>query len=431
MELLAPAGNYNIAKSVINAGADAVYLGGQRFNARIYAGNLSQEELLDILDYAHDFKRKIYLTVNTLHLEKEMGDDLHEYLEPLYKHGLDAVIVQDFGVVKYIKEHFPKMEIHGSTQMTINTAYGAKGLYDYGLTRVVLPRELSLDEIKAIHDATLIELEVFIHGALCYCYSGQCLMSSFLGGRSGNRGACAQPCRLPYEVYSDDGIKLSQKGPHILSLKDSNASNLLGNLMDAGVTSLKIEGRMKQMEYAVGVVSVYRKLLDRLYENPDRFEVWNVEKERLYALGNRSGFTDSYLKGTKGPNMITFSSPSHEKGEIETVIPEDLKLEIKAKASLIVGKKAKLTLLYENIEVSEEGSEVLIAENRPLSKEDCLSKLNAFGNTPFTVKNFEIELSDDAFYQAKALKDLRRNAVDKLISLIREGYYRWKSMTSL
>ena len=204
MELLAPAGNYNIAKSVINAGADAVYLGGQRFNARIYAGNLCQEELLDILDYAHDFKRKIYLTVNTLHLEKEMGDDLHEYLEPLYKHGLDAVIVQDFGVVKYIKEHFPKMEIHGSTQMTINTAYGAKGLYDYGLTRVVLPRELSLDEIKAIHDATLIELEVFIHGALCYCYSGQCLMSSFLGGRSGNRGACAQPCRLPYEVYSDD-----------------------------------------------------------------------------------------------------------------------------------------------------------------------------------------------------------------------------------
>lgn len=424
MELLAPAGNYNIAKSVINAGADAVYLGGQRFNARIYAGNLSQEELCDILDYAHDFNRKIYLTVNTLHLEKEMGDDLYDYLLPLYQHGLDAVIVQDFGVVKFIKEHFPKMEIHGSTQMTINTAYGAKGLYDYGLTRVVLPRELSLQEIKNIHDATPIELEVFIHGALCYCYSGQCLMSSFLGGRSGNRGACAQPCRLPYEVYSKDGKRIPQKGPHILSLKDSNAASLLGNLMDAGVTSLKIEGRMKQQEYAVGVVQVYRKLLDRLDENPDRFEVWDVEKERLFALGNRSGFTDSYLKGQKGPAMVTFKSPSHEKGEVSVVIPDDMKISISAKASLIVGQPAVLTLCYESNEVTVTGDIVTKAQNRPLTKDDCLSKLNAFGNTPFIVDKFDVELSDNAFYQAKALKDLRRSAVNDLMQIIREGYYR-------
>jgi len=424
MELLAPAGNFDIAKSVINAGADAVYLGGQRFNARIFAGNLSQDEICTILDYAHDFGRKIYLTVNTLHLEKEMGDDLYDYLLPLYKRGLDAVIVQDFGVVKFIKENFPKMEIHGSTQMTVNTAYGAKGLFDYGLTRVVLPRELSLDEIKAIHDKTPVELEVFIHGALCYCYSGQCLMSSFLGGRSGNRGACAQPCRLPYEVLSEDGSKINQKGPHVLSLKDSNASNLLGNLMDAGVTSLKIEGRMKQADYAVGVVSLYRKLLDRLYENPDRYEVWDVEKQRFYDLGNRSGFTDAYLLGKKGPNMVTFASPSHEKGDVNTVMPEDLKLKIKAKAKLIVGSPAELVLSYGDTSVSVTNDEVQASLNRPLSKEDCLSKLNAFGNTPFEVTEFELELGDNAFYQAKALKDLRREAAKKLIDIIREGYYR-------
>ena len=423
MELLAPAGNYKIAKGVINAGADAVYLGGQHFNARIYAGNLSGEELCDILDYAHDFNRKIYLTLNTLHLESEMNDCLGEYLEPFYKHGLDGVIVQDFGVVKYVKEHFPGIEIHGSTQMTVNTVYGAKGLYDYGLTRVVLPRECSLDEIKTIHENVPIELEVFIHGALCYCYSGQCLMSSYLGGRSGNRGACAQPCRLPYDVYSDNK-KLNENGQYVLSLKDNNASELLGNLMDAGVASLKIEGRMKQIEYAVGVVSVYRKLLDRLYENPDRFEVWDVEKKRLFDLGNRSGFTDAYLRGNKGKSMLTLETSSHEKGEVSVNIPDDLKLEASFCADFHVGQKAVFTFVCNDNKIVIYGDVVNEALNRPVTKAECLSKLNAFGNTPFEIKEYEINIDDNAFYQAKALKDLRREAVEKMLEKIREGYYR-------
>ncbi|MCQ2536084.1 MAG: U32 family peptidase [Lachnospiraceae bacterium] len=424
MELLAPAGNINIAKAVINAGADAVYLGGQKFNARIYAGNLSEEELCDVLDYAHDFGRKIYLTLNTLHLEKEMGDELGEYIEPLYRHGLDAVIVQDVGVIKYLKEHFPKMEIHGSTQMTINTEYAAKGLYDYGLTRVVLPRELSCEEISKIHNACPVELEVFIHGALCYCYSGQCLMSSFLGGRSGNRGSCAQPCRLPYEVLDEERKPVGQKGPHILSLKDANAANMLGNLLDAGVTSLKIEGRMKQIEYAVGVVSVYRKLLDRLYENPDRYSVWDVESKRLYDLGNRSGFTESYLKGNKGPDMVTFSSPSHEKKDIVVDIPADMKISATFDAKLKVGHKAEFTLSCRGKDITVYGDEVSPSLNKPLEEKDVLSKLNAFGNTPFEISDYKLLLDENAFYQAKALKDLRRSAADKMVDLIREGYYR-------
>ena len=263
IELLAPAGSAETARAAILAGADAVYIGGTRFGARAYADNPMQDELLDLLDYFHLREKKLYLTINTLLKEQEITQELYTYLAPLYAAGLDAVIVQDPGVMQFVLREFPDMAVHASTQMTITGPSGARMLEKCGVTRVVTARELSLDEISAIRKATHLEIESFVHGALCYCYSGRCLFSSMLGGRSGNRGRCAQPCRLPYEVWQD-GKKLSRpEESYVLSPKDMCTIALLPEILAAGVTSLKIEGRMKKPEYTAGVVSVYRKYLDQ------------------------------------------------------------------------------------------------------------------------------------------------------------------------
>ena len=237
-ELLAPAGSFEILRAVIEAGADAVYVGGSRFGARAYAGNFSQEELLEALDYAHLRGRKIYLTVNTL-LKNEELSELYDYLLPFYERGLDAVLVQDFGVLSFIHRCFPLLPIHTSTQMTVMGPEGASLLQELGVSRIVLPRELSLSEMKEIRDKTGAELEAFVHGALCYCYSGQCLFSSMLGGRSGNRGRCAQPCRLPYQVL-DEGHKKYRENSYVLSMRDLCGLSDLKQLHEAGVYSLKI-----------------------------------------------------------------------------------------------------------------------------------------------------------------------------------------------
>ena len=254
VELLAPAGNTEAFYGAIHAGADAVYLGGNRFGARAYAENFSEEELVACIRYAHLFGRKVYLTVNTLVKESEFSE-IYEYLEPYYRAGLDGVIIQDMGVFSFIRENFPGMELHGSTQMTITGEYGAEFLKEQGACRVVPARELSLKEIRRIKEATGMEIECFIHGAMCYCYSGQCLFSSILGGRSGNRGRCAQPCRLP---YSSKG----QKECYPLSLKDMCTIESIPELLRAGIDSFKIEGRMKKAEYAAGVTAIYRKYID-------------------------------------------------------------------------------------------------------------------------------------------------------------------------
>ena len=277
VEILAPAGSYDILMADFAAGADAVYLGGAMFGARAYANNLSQEELLRALDYAHLHDKKIYLTVNTLMKQQELEDRLLPYLEPFYKAGLSAVIVQDFGAFEAIKEAFPGLHIHASTQMTVTGAAGAKLLKEAGASRVVTARELNLAEIKAIHDNCDIEIESFIHGALCYCYSGQCLLSSFQGGRSGNRGRCAQPCRLMYTPQTSDMPRTKGKGlrgdenrqkdsngsAYLLSPKDMCGLPVLPDIIEAGVYSLKIEGRMKNVNYAAGVTGIYRKYVDR------------------------------------------------------------------------------------------------------------------------------------------------------------------------
>ena len=326
VEILAPAGSYDILMADFAAGADAVYLGGAMFGARAYANNLSQEELLRALDYAHLHDKKIYLTVNTLMKQQELEDRLLPYLEPFYKAGLSAVIVQDFGAFEAIKEAFPGLHIHASTQMTVPGAAGAKLLKEAGASRVVTARELNLAEIKAIHDNCDIEIESFIHGALCYCYSGQCLLSSFQGGRSGNRGRCAQPCRLMYTSQTSDMPRTKGKGlrgdenrqkdsngsAYLLSPKDMCGLPVLPDIIEAGGFSFKIEGRMKNVNYAAGVTGIYRKYVDRYLEyGREGFKVEDSDINDLMDLYNRGAFTTGYYNNTKGREMISLKRPNH------------------------------------------------------------------------------------------------------------------------
>ena len=303
IEILAPAGSYDSFRAAILAGADAVYAGGPRFGARAYATNFTEESLLEAIDYAHLHGRKFYLTVNTLLKDSEI-ETLDSYLRPLYEGGLDAIIVQDFGVLEYVRNHFPELEIHASTQMTITGPEGAKFLQEEGATRVVPARELSLQEIRDMKALTGMEIECFVHGALCYCYSGQCLLSSLIGGRSGNRGQCAQPCRLPYTVGNEKA--------HWLSPKDICTLDLIPDMVDAGIDSFKVEGRMKRPEYVAGVTSIYRKYLDLYLEKGKKaYRVEDADREKLMDLYNRGGFNSGYYKQHNGKNMMSVKRPNH------------------------------------------------------------------------------------------------------------------------
>lgn len=333
VELLAPAGSYDSLKAAVNAGADAVYIGGSRFGARAYADNPEEELLIRGIDYCHIHGRQVYMTVNTLLKERELEEELYDYLLPYYRHGLDGVIVQDFGVVRFIQQYFPLLPIHASTQMTVTGVDGANLLKKHGISRVVPARELSLQEIREIIDQTGLEVETFIHGAMCYSYSGQCLLSSVIGGRSGNRGRCAQPCRLPYELYecrkrsslhSQSGSernhghffcaekKISGRNQYLMSLKDMCTINLLPELVDAGIASLKIEGRMKRPEYTAGVVSIYRKYLDQcLAKGRLAYHVEEEDRRVLLDLYSRGGFSDGYYHVKNGPVMMSMQRPNH------------------------------------------------------------------------------------------------------------------------
>ena len=318
-ELLAPAGSYEALEAAIRAGADAVYLGGAKFGARAYADNLDRDRMIQAIQYTHLHGRTLYLTVNTLLKNRELEKELYDYLAPYYEAGLDAVIVQDLGVLRFINREFPDLPVHASTQMTITGVEGARVLKEAGASRIVTARELSLKEIQAIYDETGVEIESFIHGALCYCYSGQCLMSSMIGGRSGNRGRCAQPCRLPYQVFCDGRRMNNDKTAYPLSPKDMCTVGILPEIIEAGVYSLKIEGRMKKPEYTAGVVSIYRKYLDQYLAGNKRPVVNKEDYQTLLDIYNSDGFHESYYKVRNGRDMMAL------RNEKKTVSGEDIK----------------------------------------------------------------------------------------------------------
>ena len=319
VEILAPAGSMECLKAAIAAGADAVYTGGALFGARAYAHNLTEEELLEAIDYVHLHGRRLYLTVNTLIKDREMEKQMYDYLLPYYRQGLDAVIVQDIGLFRFIRKHFPDLPIHASTQMTLTGVDGAKFLEKEGAQRIVTSRELSMAEVKKIADETELEIESFVHGALCYCYSGQCLFSSFIGGRSGNRGQCAQPCRLLYRTPE------AKRPQYLLSLKDICTLELIPEMIESGIYSFKIEGRMKKPEYAAAVAFQYRKYTD-LYlkyyeecpaeEDPaayamKKYRVREEDRQMLLDLYNRGGFHTGYYHTQNGREMISLNRPNH------------------------------------------------------------------------------------------------------------------------
>ncbi len=302
-ELLAPAGSRESLIAAVENGADAVYFGGRLFSARQYASNFNHEELESAIDHAHLRGVKAYVTVNTLIKDSEL-EEICGYLQYLCRCGVDAVIVHDLGILKLLHEQLPRLPVHASTQMSIHNTEGVKLLQSMGVKRVILARELSLDEIRKIRSETAVEIEIFIHGALCFSYSGQCLLSSMIGGRSGNRGCCAQPCRKKYRINEVEG--------YLLSPKDLNMSEHIGALISEGIDSFKIEGRMKRPEYVAGVVRVYRKLIDRYFEAPENFKVSENEKHMLLQLFNRE-FTTGYFFGNPGNELISRKYP-HNRG---------------------------------------------------------------------------------------------------------------------
>ena len=408
-ELLAPAGSLEILKGVIESGADAVYVGGSMFGARAYANNFTEDELLEAIDFAHLRGVKVYLTVNTLIKNSEFSK-LYDYLLVYYKRGLDAVIVQDIGVVKAIHEYFPSMEIHTSTQMTVTGADGVRFLSQFGVTRVVMAREVSLAEMKRIHEETGMELEAFVHGALCYSYSGQCLFSSILGGRSGNRGRCAQPCRLPYTVEG-------KKDEYILSLKDMCGIKALDKLHDAGVYSLKIEGRMKQLEYACGVVKYYRSYIDSMKPVSD------ADYDRIKALGNRCGFTDRYYFDHNGSDMVTYVKPNFVSNAAEPS-PEKRKLSIEGELVLREGEPGSLTVKRGDVTYKASIEPVSAALKAPLDKKAAIDRINKTGDTDFEFSHIKAQIGENVFVPNGALNKLRRDAISGLCDKLLKKYYR-------
>lgn len=435
-ELLAPAGNPAAFYGAVHAGADAVYLAGNRFGARAYAENFSTEELVECIRYGHLLGRKIYLTVNTLMKEQELRE-LYDYLLPFYEAGLDAVIVQDFGAFRCIRERFPGLELHASTQMTLCGSYGAQLLKNMGASRIVPARELSLRELKEIKDKVDIELETFIHGAMCYCYSGQCLFSSILGGRSGNRGRCAQPCRLPYSVKTE-GKK--SRDAYYLSLKDMCTIDHLPELISAGIDSFKIEGRMKKPEYAAGVTSIYRKYIDSYYElrerygqaeAEERFQVGRQDSRHLSSLYIRSEVQDGYYFRHNGREMVTLSSPAYSGSDemlLEDIrkryLSEKQRLPVSMEAVFLEGMSAELTLCSGDFSVSVKGERVEAASRQPITEENLRRQLGKLGDSAFFAEKMNITLGSNTFYPLKQVNELRRLAVQRLEEavLAEKGY---------
>lgn len=425
VEILAPAGSMECLRAAVAAGADAIYLGGTKFGARAYAQNLSEEDLVQAIEYVHIHGRKIYMTVNTLLKDRELNE-LYAYLLPYYKAGLDGVIVQDIGAVKFIGEHFPEMPVHASTQMTITNTLGAEFLKRYGITRVVPARELSLKEIRDMKKQTGLEMECFVHGALCYCYSGQCLLSSMIGGRSGNRGQCAQPCRLPYQAEGKKPVDL-------MSLKDLCTIDILPELIDAGIDSFKIEGRMKQPEYVYTVVKMYRKYADQYLKlqkegkGKSSYHVSEADKKELLATYQRRGYCEGYYYQHNGKDMVSLKRPKNGRdGSAEEKPWQDIKVQEKINGilTLSVGNRVKLTVSCGDVTAECIGQEVQAAQKQPLDPARIEKQMRKTGNTEFTFDNLEIRIEGNVFLPMQALNELRREGIEKLTEQIQMQYRR-------
>lgn len=414
IELLAPAGNFECFRAAINAGANAVYLGGEKFGARAYAGNFTGDEIIDALKIAHIFDRKIYLTVNTLIKENEIGE-LVPYIKPLYEAGLDGVIVQDIGALEILRDNFPGLELHASTQMAITGMYGAEYMKKLGVCRVVPARELSLDEIRDIKDRTGLDIECFVHGAMCYAYSGQCLFSSILGGRSGNRGRCAGPCRLPYTDKKGNTV-------YPLSLKDMYTLPMLPELIKAGVYSFKIEGRMKSPEYVAGVTAMYRKYIDMYLSNPDNpYKVDKRDEQMLRNLYIRSDICNGYYKRHNDKSMITLGEPGYSgnspkvvKYIQDTYIAKNITKKISGYVRIYADEAAMLTLYCDGISITVTGDVAGKAQKRPIDEEEINKRIRKLGDTCFELEELNIDTDGGAFMPVKSLNELRRSACVEL-----------------
>lgn len=427
-ELLAPAGNREAFYGAVHAGADAIYLGGEKFGARAYADNFSGEELAACIRYGHIHGCKSYLTVNTLMKEQELWEMVGE-LKPLYEAGLDGVIVQDIGALRMIRRHFPGLELHASTQMTITGPAGAKLLKELGVTRVVPARELSLQELTRLKEESGLEVEAFVHGAMCYCYSGACLFSSLLGGRSGNRGRCAQPCRQPYETDSP-GASVHREEYYPLSLKDMCTIERLPQLIEGGIDSFKIEGRMKKPEYAAGVTAIYRKYIDRFLAAPgEKFFVEEQDLQLLSKLYIRSRRQDGYFFRHNGREMVTLDSPSYA-GSNESCLEqirqryilEKKRIGIGIEADFVCGSRARIRMESGNCRVEVTGGMVEPAQNRPVLEADIRRQLRKLGETCFAAESLVIHTDEKGFYSLKEINALRREAVRQLEDQIIADY---------
>lgn len=461
VEILAPAGSVESMKAAVNAGADAVYMGGSRFGARAYAENPEGDQFLEALDYAHLHGCSLYMTVNTLVKEEELGQ-LYDFLMPCYERGLDAVIVQDMGVFSFIRKHFPDLPIHASTQMTVTGWRSAAMLKELGASRVVTARELSLAEIAQIRDHVDIEIESFVHGALCYCYSGQCLLSSLIGGRSGNRGRCAQPCRLPYDASGqalsfrtgsergtgrknrENGVEKTggknrerrqqeKDNRYLMSLKDLCTLDILPDIIEAGVYSLKIEGRMKSPRYTAGVVSVYRKYVDQyLARGREGYRISDEDRKMLLDLFDRGGQTEGYYRQHNGRDMIALKEkPAFRQGNQQLFDRLDAEYVHSGKQEPIRGhvtarEGQPVTLYLEKapVSVTVSGEVVQTAQNQPMTEEKLLKQIQKTGGSPFYFEELTGQAEGSCFLPVQALNGLRRAGLEQLEEAILSPYRR-------
>lgn len=402
-EILAPAGGMESLIAGVRSGANGVYLGVKAFNARRNAGNFDYDELKTAVDYCHKRGVKVYLTLNIL-ISDDEWELAYDTVKKSLEAGIDAFIIQDIGIAKMIREHFPQARLHGSTQMSIMTPAGAKAAEEMGFSRIVLPREMSLDEIKEIRQSTNLELEMFVHGALCMCVSGQCYLSSVIGSRSGNRGLCAQPCRLPFTAKGD-------KNECALSLKDLSLIEHLSEL--DGIVSLKIEGRMKRPEYVSAAVTAVKNAIDGSYSNND--------SHRLKSVFSRSGFTDGYFTAKPGADMFgtrqkedvvsakdVLKDISHNYDNENPLLPMDIKF------TCLADKPCQLTASAMGKTVTIIGDIPETAIHKPMTEDALLSRLSKLGGTQFYANHIEITLDDGLILPVSKINELRRKAVEEI-----------------